>query len=657
MNSNNSKPASRRGLVEHIRQTIPSFDVPSYGGRSYEVMAPDTLDIQQRIALAVNGLTGPTDPDKDYLLYFRVNFRSNPPSMSHGPSDICQIKFMESLPLMRLASGAALNDRVDPVWMKTALGMIGPDGLVYWPTFPWSRYPDWCEPCPKGAKHYSVAMFCGRMIGAMTIYMLRDSSGPWEKEIQKVVHGLRSIAIQKDDYAFFPQGGFSPGTRRVREASLPLGVWASLVGWTIHGLAQYHRVSGFEPAVDLASRLTRYLVHHGRYYGPDGEFLPNYGGQGEMDEGWARDSQGFNPGPPPVNNLIHFQHHMVPLLGTLDHALAVGDANLADFVRHSFEWARTKGNALLGYFPENIDNYAELETSELCEVAGMIGLALKLSAAGLGDYWDDADRWIRNMFAEGQLLRPEWVYHSAEGGMVTSKTRIPPSAMGEGISDIDTSREDPKAPAPMSILSDTCDRVPERNVGAFAGWPTANDWFIGHGSGIMHCCTGNATRALYYIWEHMLTYDRGTLTVNLLLNRPSKWADVHSHIPYTGQVDIVVKRACKELRVRIPEWVTPQQVSSKINGKKRQLNWDKRYALVGPVAGKDEVTMSFPISERRRETDIECQHYHLITRGNEVVDIYPRGRFCPLYQRDYYRTDTTRWKKVQRFVSNESIAW
>ena len=156
-------------------------------------------------------------------------------------------------------------------------------------------------------------------------------------------------------------------------------VWSA---GTIHGLAQYHRVSGFEPAVDLAGRLTRYLVHHGRYYGPDGEFLPNYGGQGEMDEGWARDGQGFNPGPPPVNNLIHFQHHMVPLLGTLDHALAVGDANLADFVRHSFEWARTKGNALLGYFPENIDNYAELETSELCEVAGMIGLALKLSAAG-----------------------------------------------------------------------------------------------------------------------------------------------------------------------------------------------------------------------------------------------------------------------------------
>ena len=623
--------------VDHIRKRTPPFRVPAYKGRRYEAMVPDTLDIQERTALAVNGLTGPTDPDKEHLLYFLINFRSNPPSMSHGPADICQVKFMEALPLMRLASGSTLNKQVDRAWMGTALRNIGPDGLMYWPSLPWAQYADWCEPCPKGSKHYAIPAFCGRTIGAMTLYMQRDPSGPWSKEIQKIVRGLRSVAIEQDDYAFFPQGGFAPKRRRVRKADLPVGVWASLVGWTIHGLAQYHRVSGYEPAAELAGKLARYLVYHGKYYGPEGEFLPNYAGQGKKDKGWRKDEQGFDPGPPPVNNLIHFQHHMVPLLGTLDHALAVGDRNLADFVRLAFEWGRTKGNSLLGYFPENIDTPNELETSELCEVAGMIGLALKLSAAGLGDYWDDADRWIRNMFVEGQLTRPEWVYHLAEGGLVTGKTRIPPSEL------------DP--------LSETSEDVPERNVGAFAGWPTANDWFIGHGSGIMHCCTGNATRALYYIWEHMLDYHRGTLSINLLMNRPSKWADISSHIPYRGQVNVAVKRACKQLRVRIAEWVKPRQVSCKVNGKVRKLCWDGRYALVGSVKAKDEMTMTFPISERQVQTDIESQHYRLIIRGNEVVDIYPRGRFCPLYQRDFYRNDQTRWKKVERFVSDESLLW
>ena len=84
-------------------------------------MAPDTLDIQDRIHLAVNALTNATDPEKDHLIYFRVNFRSNPPSMSHSKSDICQMKFMEALPLMRLACGSDQDYQVDPDWMATAI--------------------------------------------------------------------------------------------------------------------------------------------------------------------------------------------------------------------------------------------------------------------------------------------------------------------------------------------------------------------------------------------------------------------------------------------------------------------------------------------------------------------------------------------------------
>ena len=415
---------------------------------------------------------------------------------------------------------------------------------------------------------------------------------------------------------------------------MPIGIWSSLVGWTIHGLAQHHRVSGYEPAVDLAEKLSRYLAYHGEYFGPNGEFLPNDAGKGEKALG--ADEKVFDQ-LPPVGHRIHFQHHMVPLLGMLDHALAAGNRELAEFVRRSFEWGRTKGDILVGHFPENIDEVGEIETSESCEVAGMIGLALKLSAAGLGDYWDDADRWIRNQFAENQLLEADWIYHMAEAGMTTTRMRIPASQF------------DP--------VVDTVDRVPERNIGAFAGWPSANDWYIGHGPGIMHCCTGNATRALYYIWEHILSYERGTLKVNLLLNRPSQWADVNSHIPYSGQVDVSIKRACKRLMVRIPEWVLPRQVSCTVNGRPRALQWSDRYCSVEALRAKDTVTVNFPISERKVETNIEKQNYFLTIKGNDVVDIYPRGRFCPLYQRRVYRENTTRWKKVGRFVSPEPVYW
>lgn len=628
--------------IKYIRNDIPTFDIPAYNGQRYEALVPDTLDIQERAALAVNGLTGPTDPEKDHMLYFTVSFLSNPPRMIHRGSDICQTKFEEALPLMRTISGSSLNNHVDPVWMTNALRQIGPDGLSYWSFFPWAQYPDWGRQYPKRegpppqGDYYSIPLFCGRRIGAMTTYLLRDPSGPWDTEIQKIVNGLWSVAIDKGDYVYFPQGEFLPNQPRVRDAALPVGIWSSLVGWTIQGLVQYHRVSGYEPAINLAQKLARYLVEHGRYYGPNGELLPNYAGE---DGGRASDRngvQGFDPGPVEWKHHIHFQHHMVPLLGLLDHAMAAGDKDLAGFVRKAFEWGRTKGNAIVGYFPENIDRVNDLQTSELCEVAGMIGLALKLSAAGVGDYWDDADRWIRNQFAEGQLLRADWIYRMAAGEMAAGRRGIPPATID-----------------PVSM---TDDRVPERNIGAFAGWPTANDWYTGHGSGIMHCCTGNATRALYYIWEHILSYDRGTLGVNLLLNRPSQWADVHSYIPYEGQVDVLIKKACK-LRVRIPSWVQPGEVHCIVNGETRTVNWEGRYALVGDVQERDTVSVMFPITEAMREVDIEKQHYILTLKGNEVVNIDPAGRYFPLYQRNHYRQGVVRWKKSERFVSDEAIYW
>ena len=620
--------------IPHIRQEIPEFTIPPYEGERYEALVPDTLDIQERTALAVSGLTGPLDPEKDYMLYFRADFRTDPPSMWHGGSDICVAKFEEALPLMRMASGCRLNDHVDPVWMTTALRQVGSDGLVYWPFFPWATTPDWGrnyvsgqEPTPHSAHCFSIPLFCGRRMGAMTLYHVRDPSASWETEIRTIVQGLRSVVIDKGDHAYFPQGEFYPNEPRVRDAAMPVGIWSSLVGWTIQGLVQYHRVSGYEPAVDLAHKLARYLVYHGRYYGPHGDFLPNYAGD---DGGRVPDREGvpgFDPGGVEWMGKIHFQHHMVPLLGTLDHALAVVDRDLADFVRQAFEWGRSKGHPLVGYFPENIDWVHEPQMSELCEVAGMIGLALKLSAAGLGDYWDDADRWIRNQFAEGQLLRADWAYR-----LGARQTRMSDEAF------------DP--------VVKSRDRVPERNIGAFAGWPSANDW----GPGIMHCCTGNATRALYFIWEHMLTCDQGKLRVNLLLNRASAWADVDSHIPYTGQVDVKIKQPV-DLSVRIPEWVSPGQVCCQVNGRDAHPGFEGRYARVGQVQPDDIATLTFPIVERTDEVWIEKASYTLIRKGNDVVDIDPPGPHCPLYQRAHYRVDATRWRKIERFVSNESVYW
>jgi hypothetical protein len=71
----------------------------------------------------------------------------------------------------------------------------------------------------------------------------------------------------------------------------------------------------------------------------------------------------------------------------------------------------------------------------------------------------------------------------------------------------------------------------------------------------------------------------------------------------------------------------------------------------------DVVVMSFPIAERTEVVWVEKERYTLVRKGNDVVAIDPPGRYCPLYQREHYREDETRWRKIEQFVSSDHLHW
>jgi hypothetical protein len=206
----------------------------------------------------------------------------------------------------------------------------------------------------------------------------------------------------------------------------------------------------------------------------------------------------------------------------------------------------------------------------------MIALALKLTETGVGDYWDDVDRWVRNQFAEGQFTETHWVYTLAQ----TLKPRL----VG---------------------YNETADHPAEPSVGTFSGYTTGDDYGITGGgvmapTGVAGCCTGNGVRTIYYIWEHMVDYQGGRLRVNLLLNRASTWADVHSHIPYEGRVDLKIKQLCQSVLLRVPEWIEGENghVVCMVNGKAQRFSWEGRYVRLGATGPGNTVTVTFPISER-----------------------------------------------------------
>ena len=619
-------------VIRYIRDSTPEFHIPPYRGERYKDTVPDTLDIAERAKLGVHVLTAITDPRADYEIYWWANFDRNPATMLHDGDDWgSQIAggSSEALLLLRLATGSSLNNHVDPVWMSAILRSIGPDGLVYIPLkgCPWCRInatveyfnPVWS---PSGQKltyadssieQLASPAICQRVINAMTVYYLRDGNPIWKDAIEKLIQRLTAIAVVKDDYAYMPSGSVEPGAD-FGPGPMPLGFMAEETSARlIEGLAQYYKVTGYKPAIDLAAKLTRYIRLHAQNYEPDGTPLVD-----PMIRSWF---QAFD-----TTHARHGGHghgQGIGLLNVLEYATTVNDGESLAFVRNGYEWMRANGSSLVGFFPEIF--FPGYDRSESCINADMIAMALKLTVAGAGDYWDDADRWARNHFLESQLVDPSWIHRLSKC-----------------------------SPAHKVAPNETSDHVAERSVGAFAGWSTGNDFVEPthlHPGSLQHCCTGTSSRSMYYLWEHIVSFADGTLRVNLLFNRASAWCDIHSYIPYEGRVDLKIKKGCDRTLVRMPEWIAggSQQVSCTVNGRPRSLRWQGRYVEVGHAKPGDTITVKFPISERTVQETIGGISYKLEIRGNTVLSIDPPGRNGPLYERAYYR-QPVKWRKVDRFV-------
>jgi hypothetical protein len=626
---------------EYIRQDIPQFEVTAIRGTRYEDTIPDTLDIAERAKLGINVLTSITDSNADQEVYWIADFFRNPAVMAHDFNDWVQLceGMMESLPLLRVATGSSQNAHVDPVWMQGLLKSIGPDGLVYVPMkgCPWrliSIPTSYLEPVWKedgsstsmrdpSVTQISAPGTCQRAIGTMTLYYARDKNPMWKAAVEKMIQRLNTLVVDRGDYAYFPGGGWVPNSKYGAGAQMQTGFMGEENNARmIQGLAQYHRVTGYEPAQKLASKLANYVRFQSQYYEPEGAWLIGPDERNWWNKRWH------------IEHVVRGGHghaHGIGLVSMLEYGTTVGDQEVIEFVRTAYEWAKSNSAPTIGWVPETfIPDYPRCEADT---IADMIAMALKLSVAGAGDYWDDADRWTRNHFAESQLTSADWVYRQAD-----------------------------RSPHKPVAFNETGDHVPERSIGAFAGWSTANDWNVlspDFPHSIQHCCTGNSPRTLYYIWEHMLSYDAGTLRVNLLLNRASAWVDVYSHIPYQGKVDLKVKKPAASLLVRMPEWIAANnpEVSAQTNGQGRQFRWTGRYLDLGSAKPGEMISVTFPIPQRRTKETIGAASYTLDIKGNTVVNIDPAGANGPLYQRSYYLAQQAPTRKVERFVAEEPVTW
>jgi len=307
------------------------------------------------------------------------------------------------------------------------------------------------------------------------------------------------------------------------------------------------------------------------------------------------------------------------LLAVCQYGIAARNRPALERVNACFKRAIQMGDTTTGFFTEFMPGSKTYlnrkgNTTEICEVADMLLLALYLSREGVEDYWDEIDRWTRNVFAEGQLTDTNFL------------SRVPDGWFN---------------PAPREdAYQDTRDII-ERSVGSFLGWMRFNEGLAVEESpegsklfdhSIMHCCTGNGARLLFYLWDAMLESDGKRVQINMFINRASELVDITSYLPVEGKVVFRFKGAETAL-IRVPQWCDAGDLSVEINGSPASFESEGRYIQLVYLKEHDEAIVRFPIPERSVFKVIGEMPYKLKLRGTNVVGLSPKGTACPLYEK------------------------
>ena len=616
---------------------------------SYETEVPDTLDLAERANLAVNALIGLNRRGETYQPNHCSFFYRNPPVLSNDPGGAGYVfdggdemwgKYLDALLQMRLASGCTRELELDQKSLSGMLSYMDDDDVIRSIT----SFIEDGKLVPGGAFH-NISNG-GRIIMALVNKYELTGDPELFEHTRRIVAGLSNYAIHKDDYAYYPdervgggisipRSGFTHDDEPGGDSFFEYGYHGSAsstvfsIGSLIQGFCRWYMVSGDEKTLDLAGRLVRFIMKE-RFWKPE-----------------------CDPQAVVSAEHAHFEGHMHSncrgFMGILDYGILTNDETLKLFVRDGYEYIRTFGIARIGLF------------GETCVTGDMTALAVKLSDAGVGDYWEDVDQYIRNHLTEVQVLDENDARYVAEN-----------------------------APDMPVLPWEETEDFYQRSIGSLcddASHPVKATL------GYNFCCSFNGYNGFYHAWESIVRYSDGIAQINLLLNRASQWLDIESYEPFEGKVVIRNKKA-ERISVRIPRFAALCGVSAKVGGVPVKTSYLGRYLVIDNVKPGDVIELCYPLPESEATYTIGWTGVHIpgwteITRphvqegepqsnclvasrhfsgrereivscrfkGNTAIDIDfndDRPGLC-LYKRDDFKQSIAPMKTVRRDIPEKII--
>lgn len=609
-------------------------------------MIPDTLDLAAHGRMGINGILGSLNPELDYECVFLNILDTHPAYMLHWSSMVSGVmpKYIEALPLLRLMSGSDQDQNIEAGFMDAMIRNMSDDGLIYDRAIasrPWNvgvsyGLPDWDE-------DYANMAGNGRGLVGLIFQYQKTQDDTYKKLAKKMTERMFELAIVRDDIAYYPNPGLGndfsyPRHSGWKTTEPPQRSNEGFEGATlfyllqpVRGFTRYCQLTGDERFLELSGKFA-HLALQSKFWGADNDMNQTAGAERGHFKG-------------------HFHGRLAAIRGLLDYGLMANDTRIKFFCRDAYEYARQHGIHRLGVFPHSN------QRTEGCTIGDMVGLAVTLTRAGLGDYWDDVEQYARNGLICAQATDLDELTRVSNEG----KLRPKDTDWG-GHCDSRFHQKNNKGVLPGQELQE---RVLERSIGAFGHLDGAH-YLIPM---MMHCCTANGNQGIYFAWDSIVLNNGNSAEVNMWLNRRSPWVDVWSHLPFEGKL-MVKNKGMRQLFVRIPGWAQFSKMRIRLNGKDvNPIKVGNRFVFNG-LQGNEILQFEVPVPMESTQYSLVnlndrskiVHQYNCDFKGHSALrvqriktDQSEEHNWYRLFRRDHMCSDKTPEKPLSNYVHPDKL--
>ncbi|MBR0161944.1 MAG: glycoside hydrolase family 127 protein [Oscillospiraceae bacterium] len=525
---------------------------------------PATLYLPERAALAMHSLSSIIDPESG-LPFCLFDVMSDPPKMEHTCFDWSDhtARVIDALLLGRALTGSGEADGVVDGLFESLKKGFGADGLHYTPENEWTS--------EQANMHYQRSV-----INALLSLCLERQSAEAEELLRGLIDGLYEISVKREDFWYFPAVEYLPGGWFRGDWKI-LGYGtdpANTNGRLLFGLCRAWELTKNEKAAELARMFVNHIMHHSSAFLPDGSFATGM----EFREG-------------------HFHSRAVTILGVIRYAFTFGDAEVLAWGKKVYDKALSYGTGF-GWYPERLVR-ERAHGCETCAVVDMMESAIWLAKSGYPEYWETAERILRNQLVESQVTSLDQILKARERSGVPTP--------------------DEKLLLPF--------------VGGFAGWSEPNDLLskVMHNWDLYLCCCAQGVRGCFNAWTHTVERDDDVTRLQLLINYMDEQIQIRSWLPDAGRITVTCAYDTT-LEVRTPSWIQRESLRGTISGQPTTLSLANGYLSVALPAG-EELELCFKMDEWETEEPVLETVYRVSWKGSSVQGISPEGIYIPLYNR------------------------